>query len=254
MCIIYSHVIYFTESVQLLLTPNSSIDVEFWDTVDYICVGYGEHEPPNILWKFQEIDLMNSTLVGIYEHQITMSGQTFTMSTLELCGVYLEASGVYSCTANNSMNSMSFSFTLNVVVHICISVFNLYNIKYNNNLMLCNTQLTKNTLATTVQFVSTEVQQSVNNLADQSVENLTSIDTILSMVANLVIRPDVIITNNTVSWQYIHHNSYACKDIITYKSICYCCTSFNILTSKLHCKYMTDTTEDLGNNTMQFCT
>ena len=55
-----------------------------------------------------------------------------------------------------------------------------------------------------MQIVSAEVRESVNNPIDQSVENLTRIDTILSKVADLVIRSEVTITNNTVSQQYIH--------------------------------------------------
>lgn len=112
-----SYHINFTGSVQLLLTPNSSIEVETGDTVDYVCVGYGGNESTNILWKFQENDLLNGTLVGIYEDQVTVSGLTFTVSTLELCSVNLEDSGLYSCTVITSRDSTSINFTMNVVVH-----------------------------------------------------------------------------------------------------------------------------------------
>lgn len=93
------------------------MEVEIGDTVSYVCVGYGKDVSTNILWKFGDTVLTNNSFVGIYENLIMVNNQTFTLSTLELCSIELEASGMYSCTANNSVDSESFTFTLNVVVH-----------------------------------------------------------------------------------------------------------------------------------------
>ena len=82
----------------------------------YVCVGYGEDEPPNVIWEFGDQLLSNDTssLVTIYDSRVVENGQVFTQSILELCSVEVENAGNYSCTANNSRGSNSSTFTLNV--------------------------------------------------------------------------------------------------------------------------------------------
>ena len=106
----------FTEPPQLVVTPNASIEVDAGTTVTYVCVGYGEDEPPNIIWEFGDQLLSNDTssLVTIYESQLIENRLVFTQSILELCSVEVENAGNYSCTANNSRGSNSSTFTLNV--------------------------------------------------------------------------------------------------------------------------------------------
>ena len=106
----------FTEPPQLVVTPNASIEVDAGTTVTYVCVGYGEDEPPNIIWEFGDQLLSNDTspLVTIYESQLMENRLLFTQSILELCSVEVENAGNYSCTANNSRGSNSSTFTLNV--------------------------------------------------------------------------------------------------------------------------------------------
>ena len=106
----------FAEPPQLVVTPNASITVDAGTTVTYVCVGYGEDEPPNIIWEFGDQLLSNDTssLVTIYENQLMENRLVFTQSILELCSVEVENAGNYSCTANNSRGSNSSSFTLNV--------------------------------------------------------------------------------------------------------------------------------------------
>ena len=106
----------YTEPPQLVVTPNSSIEVDAGATVTYVCVGFSQDEPPNILWKFGDELLSNdsSPLVTVYESQVMQNGLNFTESILELCSVEVEDAGNYSCTANNSRGSHSFGFTLSV--------------------------------------------------------------------------------------------------------------------------------------------
>ena len=106
----------FTEPPQLVVTPNASIEVDAGTTVTYVCVGYGEDEPPNIIWEFGDQLLSNDTspLVTIYESQLMENRLLFTQSILELCSVEVENAGNYSCTANNSRGSNSSTFTLNI--------------------------------------------------------------------------------------------------------------------------------------------
>ena len=105
-----------TEPPQLVVTPNASIEVDAGTTVTYVCVGFGEDEPPNIIWEFGDQLLNNDTssLVTIYESQVEENRLVFSQSILELCSVEVENAGMYSCTANNSRGSNSSTFTLNV--------------------------------------------------------------------------------------------------------------------------------------------
>ena len=101
---------------ELVVTPNSTFEVDAGATVTYVCVGFSQDEPPNILWQFGDELLSNDTsdLVTVYESQIMQNGLNFTESILELCSVEVENAGNYSCTANNSRGSHSFGFTLSV--------------------------------------------------------------------------------------------------------------------------------------------
>ena len=101
----------------MVVTPNASIEVDAGTTVTYVCVGYGEDEPPNIFWEFGDQLLSNDTssLVTVYDSQVVENGLVFTQSILELCSVEIENAGEYSCTANNSRGSNSSTFILNVI-------------------------------------------------------------------------------------------------------------------------------------------
>ena len=100
----------------MVVAPNTSLEVDAGTTVTYVCVGYGEDEPPNIIWEFEGQLLSNDTssLVTIYESQVEENRQVFSQSILELYSVEIENAGMYSCTANNSRGSNSSTFTLNV--------------------------------------------------------------------------------------------------------------------------------------------
>ena len=105
----------FTESVMLVETPSTGVEVDAGSTVYYVCVGYDdEFDPPNIIWKFRDTLLTNdSLLVNIYTKPLTLNNLTFTQSILELCGVQVQNNGGYSCSAIGSTNS-THSFDLKV--------------------------------------------------------------------------------------------------------------------------------------------
>ena len=104
------------EPPQLVITPNSTFEVDAGATVTYVCVGFSQDEPPSIFWRFGDELLSNETssLVTVYESQVEGNNLVFTESILELCSVDVENAGMYSCTANNSIGSSNSTFTLNV--------------------------------------------------------------------------------------------------------------------------------------------
>ena len=112
----FSLSVFPIEPAQIVIAPNASIEVDAGTTVTYVCVGYGEDEPSNIIWEFGDQTLSNDTsdLVTIYDSRVVENGLVFTQSILELCSVEVENAGMYSCTANNSRGSNSSTFTLNV--------------------------------------------------------------------------------------------------------------------------------------------
>ena len=114
--LLLDNVLCYTEHPQIVVAPTASLEVDAGTTVTYVCVAFGEDEPPNIFWQFGDDLLSNdsSELVTVYETQLEENGLTFTQSILELCSVELEDGGTYSCTANNSRGSNSSSFTLTV--------------------------------------------------------------------------------------------------------------------------------------------
>ena len=106
----------YAEPPQLVITPNSTFEVDVGATVTYVCVGFSRDDPPSIFWRFGDELLSNETssLVTVYESQVEGNNLVFTESILELCSVELENDGMYSCTANNSRGSNRSNFTLSV--------------------------------------------------------------------------------------------------------------------------------------------
>ena len=153
--------------------------------MSYVCVSYGENQTANILWQFGDTNLMDDSLVKVYNTTVTVNNLVFTTSILQLCSIKLEDSGQYFCTASNSMGVDSFNFTLNVKV-LPIYVF-MHVIATLNSIE----QFSNETLSKEIHSLSGEVQKAVNDSSDQTVENLTRIDTILSNVADIVSRPEV---------------------------------------------------------------
>ena len=115
----------------MAIQPNDTV-ANYGDTVLFTCVVYSvdprPYVPPNVLWYRDSDELItNSTnagsesndydavSVGIYDDTFEVMGVQFTRSVLELCGVTLAETGVYSCVANDSIG-MSPPATFNLSV------------------------------------------------------------------------------------------------------------------------------------------
>ena len=94
------------------------------NTVNYVCVGYGESEDPTIMWKFGEI-LTNDSSVTIYQKRVVVNNLTFIQSILELCSVRVEDAGTYFCSAVNSVGNSTSNFVLNV--RVCTYMYEYIN-------------------------------------------------------------------------------------------------------------------------------
>ena len=109
----------------LVETPKANVDVDARSTVYYVCVGYGEDDPPSITWRFGDKLLTNDLAsVTIYEKPVMLNNITFTQSILELCSVQVQDGGIYSCSAVGSSNASS-SFELKVKVHLLQPIIKL---------------------------------------------------------------------------------------------------------------------------------
>ena len=105
------------EYPQLVKFPNASLEAYTGTTVTYVCVSYGEDEPPDINWKFGDQLLNNDTssLATVYDSKVADDDVVFSQSILELRRVGVKNAGLYSCTAINSRGSNSSTFKLSIL-------------------------------------------------------------------------------------------------------------------------------------------
>lgn len=108
----------------LVETPKANVEVDAGSTVYYVCVGYGDDDPPSITWRFGDKVLTNDStinsalsLVAIYEKPVVLNNVTFTQSILELCSVQTQDDGIYSCSAVSTSNASS---TFKLKVKVCL--------------------------------------------------------------------------------------------------------------------------------------
>ena len=102
----------FTEVV--IISNNTSLSVG--DTVFLTCVGFGQLQPDvEITWSKNGADIMNSSLVIIYEEEVTEGGRMSKVSTLVLCGLQGSAAGAYNCTVRNNQGTMTATTQLSVL-------------------------------------------------------------------------------------------------------------------------------------------
>ena len=103
---------YFAEPTELLIVPVNRSIVDSGKTAYFVCVGLNEYEHTDIIWRYNGQELTNETLVGLYNTEVTHGGRMYTSSILELCGLNLDRTGTYSCTAGYSRQANSSSFIL----------------------------------------------------------------------------------------------------------------------------------------------
>ena len=82
----------------MAISNDSSLIVG--DTALLICVGYGQPDV-QITWSRNSENIMNASLISIYEEEVTQGGRLFKQSFLELCSLQSSDAGDYICTVSN---------------------------------------------------------------------------------------------------------------------------------------------------------
>ena len=70
------------------------------DTALLLCVGHGQPDV-QITWSRNGENITNTSLVTIYEEEVTRGERLFVHSFLELCSVEVSDAGSYICTVSN---------------------------------------------------------------------------------------------------------------------------------------------------------
>ena len=70
------------------------------DTALLFCMANG---PPDlqVTWSRNGADIMNDTLISIYEEEVPYGGKLFKQSFLELCSLQSSDAGNYVCTVSD---------------------------------------------------------------------------------------------------------------------------------------------------------
>ena len=84
------------------------------NTVVFTCVSYGVPFS-DITWSRDGVVLENGTNINVYDAVVNASGIPFVKSVLELCSVDIGETGIYTCTANNGIQSDNITAQLAVI-------------------------------------------------------------------------------------------------------------------------------------------
>ena len=107
------HLSPLTESVLELAVISSHTSVVAGETAVLVCVGFGEPDV-NITWSRDDQVISNSSLVSIYEEDLTRGDRLFKQSFLQLCSLQMSDSGTYTCTVSNGKASITSTTELSV--------------------------------------------------------------------------------------------------------------------------------------------
>lgn len=99
------------------------------ETAFLVCIGYGEPFV-EVSWIFNGATIKNSSLITVYEQDISKGGGLFKRSILQFCGVSVSDEGGYTCvidngqiTANTTVQLAAggkcISMTVTAVLHAC---------------------------------------------------------------------------------------------------------------------------------------
>ena len=98
----------------IVIQPPPLTDVPDGNTVLLTCVAYGDL-PLTTSWSREGSVLMNdSQRIIIYEEEFEEGGIVFVQSILQVCSAESDDAGVYNCTAENAVDSVTASFELTV--------------------------------------------------------------------------------------------------------------------------------------------
>ena len=85
-----------------MISNDTSLTVG--ETALLTCVGYGQSDG-QITWNKDGEDVMNSSLVSVYEEEVTLGGRQFKQSFLELCIFEISVAGIYTCTVQDVISA-----------------------------------------------------------------------------------------------------------------------------------------------------
>ena len=113
-----------------LAVISSHTSVGAGETAILVCVGFGEPDV-NITWSRDDQVISNSSLVSIYEEDLTRGDRLFKQSFLQLCNLQMSDSGTHTCTVSNGKASITSTTELSVgecvnwrtlIITVCVCV------------------------------------------------------------------------------------------------------------------------------------
>ena len=111
------------------ITSDTTIDMG--QVAMLTCLGFGEHGV-EVDWYLNGVQLINTSLITVYERDVTWGGGAFKQSILQLCSVGVKSVGNYTCTVRSGLTTVNELTQLTVQgyrIHI-IRVWSYYLIKY----------------------------------------------------------------------------------------------------------------------------
>ena len=82
----------------VVISNDTSLTVG--DTALLTCVGYGQPDV-QITWSRNGENISNTSLISIFEEEVTQGGRLFKQSFLELCSLQSSDAGSYVCTVSS---------------------------------------------------------------------------------------------------------------------------------------------------------
>ena len=102
------------DELELVVISNDT-SLTVGETALLTCVGYGQPDV-QVTWNRNGENIMNASLVTIYEEEVTQGGRLFKQSFLVLCNIGIFEAGQYVCIVDNGRTEFNFSVQVDVNV------------------------------------------------------------------------------------------------------------------------------------------